>query len=99
MPMSAETASARGKVAAFARCVKTGERQPDDPEYVAAQRDLKAATLEAHIRRTVTAAPPLTVAQLARLGALFDLPQPAKLTRRGQRVKRLTVTQRRDCGA
>jgi len=73
MPISPELAHARGKVAGFARCVKNGERKPNDPEYVAAQRDLAAAKLEAHIQRIVAAAPPLTPAQLSKLSALFDV--------------------------
>jgi hypothetical protein len=73
--MSAETAHARAKVASLARCVKNGERKPNDPEYISAQRDLKAAKLEAYIQRVVATAPPLTAAQLIKLSALFDVPR------------------------
>jgi hypothetical protein len=73
MSMSAETAHARAKVASLARCIKTGERKANDPEYLAAQRDLTAAKLESYIQRTVAAAPPLTPGQLAKLSALFDV--------------------------
>jgi hypothetical protein len=93
MPMTPEVARARGKKAALARCVKNGERKPNDPEYVAAQRDLAAAKLESYIEKVVAAAPPLTPAQLAKLSAYFDVeepPSPARTrnTQRGRRVRR-----------
>jgi hypothetical protein len=46
-------------------------RAPDDPAIANARRDLAAASLEEHIRKTVNAAPPLTDDQKARLAALL----------------------------
>lgn len=71
MPISNELAHARAKVGALARTVKTGERKPDDPEYVAAKRDLKAANLAQHISRVVDSAPTLTSEQRAKLAELL----------------------------
>ncbi|WP_324667158.1 putative PhiRv1 phage protein [Mycobacterium canetti] len=56
----------RGRVAALSR-----SRRANDPEYVAAQQDLAAANLEAHIARTLAAAPPLTDEQRTRLAELL----------------------------
>lgn len=47
------------------------DRDADDPELVDAKRDLKAARLADHIKRTVDAAPPLTDEQRARLAHLL----------------------------
>lgn len=52
-------------------------RSPDDPELIAARRDLKAARLADHIRKLVDEAPPLTDEQRAQLAALLLPVQPA----------------------
>jgi len=49
----------------------TRSRQADDPELVAARQNLKALTLEEHVRRAVAEAPPLTAAQRDRIAALL----------------------------
>lgn len=46
-------------------------REPDDPEAIAAERDLKAGVLEQHIRAVVDEAPPLTDEQRNRLAAIL----------------------------
>lgn len=56
----------RARVAALSR-----SRRPDDPEFIAARRDLKAASLEAHVARVVAEAPPLTEDQRTRIAALL----------------------------
>jgi hypothetical protein len=71
MPISPELASKRGRFAALARTVKTGERKPNDPKYVAAQQALKAANLEKHIKTVVDSAPPLTEEQRTKLAELL----------------------------
>lgn len=58
--------SARGRVAALHR-----SRTPDDPEYIAARRDLAAEKLAAYVERVVADAPPLTDAQLERVTAIL----------------------------
>ena len=58
--------STRARVAALTR-----SRPADDPELVAARRDLVAARLEEHIRKVVAAAPPLTDEQKQRIAALL----------------------------
>jgi hypothetical protein len=58
--------SERARHAALSR-----RRPPDDPDLLAARRDLKAARLEDHIRRLVDEAPPLSESQRARLAALL----------------------------
>lgn len=62
----------RARVAALSR-----SRTPDDPELVAARRDLTAATLAEHIRRVVDTAPPLTDDQRTRLADLLRGGRPA----------------------
>ncbi|AGZ51094.1 hypothetical protein B1T45_16515 [Mycobacterium kansasii] len=56
----------RGRVAALSR-----SRPADDPDYLAAQRDLAAANVESYITRTLAAAPPLTDEQRTRLAELL----------------------------
>lgn len=56
----------RARVASLSR-----SRTPDDPDLERARRDLRAARLEEYIRRTVDAAPPLSVEQKDRLAALL----------------------------
>lgn len=56
----------RARVAGLSR-----DRAPDDPDLLAAKRDLRATRLEDHIRQVVDAAPPLTEEQRERLAALF----------------------------
>lgn len=56
----------RARVASLTR-----SRTPDDPDLVAARRNLRAARLEDYIRRTVAAAPPLTAEQRDRLAVLL----------------------------
>lgn len=56
----------RGRVAALTR-----SRRPNDPDLVAARRDLAAERLAAHITRIVNEAPPLTDAQRDRLAVLL----------------------------
>lgn len=58
--------SRRGRVAALSR-----SRRPEDPDMVAAQRDLAAEQLASYIRRVVHAAPTLTAAQRAELTVLL----------------------------
>ncbi len=49
----------------------TRSRTADDPDLVAARRDLRAARLEDHIARVVAEAPPLTNEQRERLALLL----------------------------
>lgn len=56
----------RARVASLTR-----SRAADDPDLIAARRNLKAARLEDFIRRTVEAAPPLTADQRDHLAVLL----------------------------
>lgn len=56
----------RGRVGALSR-----SRQPNDPELIAARRNLKALKLEEHIRRVIAEAPPLTDEQRQRIAGLL----------------------------
>lgn len=49
----------------------TRSRQPDDPDLIAARRNLKAERLADYICKTVDAAPALTADQRARLAVLL----------------------------
>jgi hypothetical protein len=54
------------RVAALSR-----DRAADDPEYLAAQRDLAAVKIEQYLEKTLAAAPPLTEAQRVSLAELL----------------------------
>lgn len=56
----------RARVAALSR-----SRSINDPDLVAAKRDLREARLAAYIQRTVDEAPPLTPEQRDRLALLL----------------------------
>lgn len=49
----------------------TRSRTPDDPELLAARRNLRAEKLADHIERQLAEAPPLTDEQRARLAAIL----------------------------
>lgn len=56
----------RARVASLSR-----DRLPDDPELLAARRDLREARLGDAIKAAVQAAPPLAPDQIDRLGILL----------------------------
>lgn len=56
----------RARIASLSR-----SRQPDDPELVAARRNLKALRLEEHVLKVVAEAPPLTPEQRDRIAAIL----------------------------
>jgi hypothetical protein len=56
----------RARVAALTR-----SRTSDDPDLLAARRDLKAQRLEDHIREVVESAPPLSAEQRCRLSLIL----------------------------
>lgn len=60
------TLSHRGRVAALSR-----SRASDDPDLIAARRDLAADHLGELIARTLETAPPLTLEQRAKLSQLL----------------------------
>lgn len=57
----------RARVAALTR-----SRTPDDPDLIAARRDMRALQLEEHVQRVVAEAPPLTEKQRQRIAALLQ---------------------------
>ncbi|MFJ6155549.1 hypothetical protein ACIQF8_01255 [Pseudarthrobacter sp. NPDC092184] len=63
---SKEVAHARGVVAGLSR-----SRALDDPEFVAARQELKAAKLAAFVSKAVAEAPPLTPEQRDRIAGLL----------------------------
>ncbi|USQ78298.1 hypothetical protein NF556_11600 [Ornithinimicrobium faecis] len=56
----------RARVAALAR-----DREPNDPDLLAARRDLAAERLADHVAHVLAQAPPLTDAQLQRVTAIL----------------------------
>ena len=56
----------RARVASLSR-----SRTPDDPDLIAARRNLRTERLADYIKRTVDAAPPLTAEQRDRLALLL----------------------------
>ncbi len=56
----------RARIAALSR-----DRSPDDPEILAARRDLRAARIEQELRKAVAGWPPLTDEQVDRLAGLL----------------------------
>lgn len=67
--MHPEVSKARATLASLSRCVKTGERSPDD--LLVAREDLERAKLSAKIDELVAAAPKLTDSQRTRLAELL----------------------------
>lgn len=61
----------RARVAALSRCVKSGERAPDDPELQDAKRNLRALRLEDHVQKVIAEAPPLTPEQRDRIAVIL----------------------------
>jgi len=59
--------SERARVASLTR-----SREPDDPELVAARRNMRAERLADHVRKVVDQAPPLTSEQRARIAAILN---------------------------
>lgn len=59
-------AHTRARVASLSR-----SRPADDPDLIAARRDLTASSLESYIRRVISTAPPLTREQCDRLALLL----------------------------
>lgn len=66
MSISPAVAHYRAKIAAKSRVLA-----PDNPELLAAKRDLAAEKLVEHVQRAVDAAPPLTEDQRTRIAALL----------------------------
>lgn len=56
----------RARVASLTR-----SREPDDPELVAARRNLRAERLADHVAKIVAEAPPLTPEQIDRIAGLL----------------------------
>jgi hypothetical protein len=71
-PPSRSWKSERARVGALARCVKTGERSPDDPDLIEARRNLCALKLEEHMRLALAATPSMTDEQIKHLIALLN---------------------------
>ncbi|MGC5246435.1 hypothetical protein ACPXB3_05870 [Gordonia sp. DT219] len=72
MALSATAAHHRAKIAALSR-----SRTADDPELIAAHRDLRAERLADHVQKVLADAPPLTDAQRERIAALLRVgPRP-----------------------
>jgi hypothetical protein len=69
--LTAAVAHHRAKVAALERCVRNGERAPDDPELANARRDLAATRLAETAERIVAAAPPMTDEQVDAVVAII----------------------------
>ncbi len=69
--MHPEVSKARARVGALSRCVKTGERSPDDPAVVNAKTDLAAANIAAYVEKVLSGAPPLSNDQRERIAALL----------------------------
>jgi hypothetical protein len=69
MALSGTAAHHRAVIASIERCIKNGERQPDDPELIEARRALAEVRLTEHIERVVSSWPPLTDDQVNRIAA------------------------------
>jgi hypothetical protein len=57
----------RARVAALSR-----DRKPDDPDLLAAKRDLQASRAEEYIKRLVAEAPAFTAEQRSRIAVLLQ---------------------------
>jgi hypothetical protein len=77
MPISQAKAHYRGIIGGRTRAIANGERPPDDPELLDAQRGPAAAKISDYIEKVLAEAPPLTDAQRA---ALAELLRPVRVT-------------------
>ena len=75
--ISPAVASKRATIAGLSVGVKTGKRQPDDPELKAAYRDLAVERLAEHAERVIAGWPKPTPEQLQRIAALLLAGGPA----------------------
>ena len=66
MSSSKTVAHRKARVASLTR-----SRTPDDPEFVAAKRDLAEANIADYLEKVLAAAPPLTDEQRSRLAELL----------------------------
>ncbi len=66
MPISAAGSRHHARVAALSR-----SRTADDPDMIAARRDLAEAKLSAYIAQVLAEAPPLSIEQRTRLAELL----------------------------
>lgn len=64
--LSAQQRHHRARIAALSR-----DRDPNDPDIVAARRDKAGADIEAYVDRVIKSAPPLTDEQRNRIAALL----------------------------
>lgn len=71
MGPSSAVARSRATVAGLTVGVRTGKRQPDDPELIDAYRDLAAAKIGDYIEKVLAEAPPLNDEQRTRLAELL----------------------------
>lgn len=78
-----EVRSKHSQVAALSR-----SRKPDDPDLIAARRDLAAEKTAAFIKKVVAQAPPFTPEQVAQLRVLLE-PARAEISRETAVAERL----------
>lgn len=67
--MHPDVSAARARVAALARCVRSGERNPEELDE--ARRDLTEANVRAYVKKALAQRPPLTDEQRNRLAELL----------------------------
>ena len=70
-PLSPAAAHHRAKIAGLGVGVKTGVRQPDDPELRDARRDYAAARIHDYVLKILAEAPPLSDEQRNTLAELL----------------------------
>jgi hypothetical protein len=70
-PRSPVVARRRASVAGFTTAINAGRRRADDAAYLDAKRELRIAVLEDAIAKCIDGWPPLTDAQVARIGTLL----------------------------
>jgi hypothetical protein len=59
-------------MAALVRCVKTGERSPEDPDLIETRRNLRALKLEEHMRLALADIPSMTDDEIEHLISLLN---------------------------
>ncbi len=64
----------RARIAGLSRCVKNGERRPDDPDLAEAKLNLRAERLAHYVSKELAKSPPLTREQLDRIAGLLQPP-------------------------
>lgn len=70
-PLSKAAAVQRGRIAGLKRAIRNGERSPDDPALIEAERDYAAARMADYARNLVATWPPMSNEQIETVASIL----------------------------